>query len=114
MSKAWVAMVIVNVHVFDFLIHLSKFAFYDISFKYLLKFKKTLNPGSFKKPMCFSEKPGWVGFFIKKKLFFFSNPGRYNINNQESSIDESMVQYFGFHSTKHFIKGKLIRYGYKI
>ena len=40
LSKAWVAMVIVNVHVFDFLIHLSKFAFCDISFKYPLKFKK--------------------------------------------------------------------------
>ena len=31
-------MVIVNVHVFDFLIHLSKFAYCDISFKYPRKF----------------------------------------------------------------------------
>ena len=43
-------MVIVNVNVFDFLIHLSKFAFCDISCKYSLKFKKkTLNPGFLKK-----------------------------------------------------------------
>ena len=64
-------MVIVNVHVFDFLIHLSKFAFCDISIKYPLKLKKkTLNPGFFKKPMGFSKKPGWVGFFVKNPGFF--------------------------------------------
>ena len=39
---------------------------------------------------------------------------KYNKNNQEFSIGESMVQYFGFHSTKHFIKGKPTRYWYKI
>ena len=33
-------MVIVNVYVFHFLIHSSKFYFYDISFKYLVKFLK--------------------------------------------------------------------------
>ena len=42
------------------------------------------------------------------------NCSKYNKNNQEFSIDESMVQYFGFHSTVHFIKGKPTRYGYKI
>ena len=42
------------------------------------------------------------------------NCSKYNKNNQEFSIDESMVQYFGFHSTKQFIKGKPIRYGFKI
>ena len=30
------------------------------------------------------------------------------------SADESMVPYFGCHSTKMFIKGKPIRYGYRI
>ena len=57
-------MVIVNVHVFDFLIHLSKFAFCDISFKYALKFKKkTLKPGFLKKNMGFSKKKtGGLGF----------------------------------------------------
>ena len=58
-------MVIVNIHVFDFLIHLSKLAFCDISFKYPLKFKKkTLDPGFFKKPMGFSKKNGWVVYFF--------------------------------------------------
>ena len=33
---------------------------------------------------------------------------------QELSIDESMVPYFGHHSTKQFIKGKPIRFGYKM
>ena len=56
-------MVIVNVHVFDFLIHLSKFAFCDISLKYPLKLKKkTLNPGFFKNPWVFPKKPGGLGF----------------------------------------------------
>ena len=64
MSSAWVAMVLVNVHVFDFLIHLSKFVFYDISFKCLLKFKKNI------KPVFFKHEPG-VFFFVKKNVFFF-------------------------------------------
>ena len=71
LSEAWVAMVIVNVHVFDFLIHLSKLAFCDISFKYPLKFKKKpLNPGFFKKTHGFFQKTqvGWV--FCKKPGFY--------------------------------------------
>ena len=64
-------MVIVNVPVFDFLIHLSKFAFCDMSFKYPLKFKKkTLNPGFLKKHDFFPKKNGWVGFLAKKNSFF--------------------------------------------
>ena len=30
------------------------------------------------------------------------------------SIDESMIRYYGKHGTKQFIKGKPIRYGYKM
>ena len=30
------------------------------------------------------------------------------------SIDECMVPYYGRHSTKQFIRGKPVRYGYKI
>ena len=43
-----------------------------------------------------------------------ANCNKYNKNTKEFSVDESMVQYFGFHSTKQFIKGKPIRYGFKI
>jgi len=32
----------------------------------------------------------------------------------ELSIDESMVPYYGRHSTKQFIRGKPIRFGYKL
>ena len=63
-------MVIVNVHVFDFLIHLSKFAFCDISFKYLLKFQKTIKSGYFKKDHGFFQKN--VCFFFYKKPGFFT------------------------------------------
>ncbi|XP_044764508.1 piggyBac transposable element-derived protein 3-like [Coccinella septempunctata] len=34
--------------------------------------------------------------------------------NEKMSIDESMIPYFGRHGTKQFIKGKPIRYGYKV
>ena len=30
------------------------------------------------------------------------------------SIDEAMIPYFGKHSTKQFIRGKPIRFGYKM
>lgn len=39
---------------------------------------------------------------------------QYGINHQDLSIDESMVPYFGRHSLKMFIKGKPIRFGYKL
>ena len=57
-------MVIVNVHVFDFLIHLSKFAFCDISFKYPLEFKKKKHKtrAFLKNPWVFPKKPGGLGF----------------------------------------------------
>ncbi|XP_065193176.1 piggyBac transposable element-derived protein 3-like [Sycon ciliatum] len=39
---------------------------------------------------------------------------KWNIFHPLLSIDESMVPYFGKHSAKMFIKGKPIRFGYKI
>ena len=39
---------------------------------------------------------------------------QFDIFHSLVSIDESMVPYFGRHSAKMFIKGKLIRFGYKI
>ena len=53
-------MVIVNVHVFDFLIHLSKFSFCNISYEYLVIFKKKIKPGLLKKHVFLTF------FFLKK------------------------------------------------
>ena len=39
---------------------------------------------------------------------------QFGVFSKHLSIDESMVPYFGNHSGKMFIKGKLIRFGYKI
>ena len=39
---------------------------------------------------------------------------RYGIFHENLSIDESMVPYCGRHSCKQFIRGKPIRFGYKI
>ena len=39
---------------------------------------------------------------------------KYGIFHSKLSIDESMVPYFGRHSCKMFIRGKLIKFGYKI
>lgn len=39
---------------------------------------------------------------------------KYFPGDKHLSIDESMVPYFGKHSTKQHIHGKLIRFGYKI
>lgn len=36
------------------------------------------------------------------------------VQTQDLSIDESMVKYFGRHSCKQFIRGKPIRFGYKV
>lgn len=38
---------------------------------------------------------------------------QWGIFHRELSIDESMVKYFGHHSSKQFIRGKPIRFGYK-
>ena len=38
---------------------------------------------------------------------WFGQSGRY-------SVDETMVPYFGRHSSKQYIRGKPIRYGYKV
>ena len=39
---------------------------------------------------------------------------QFNVFYSLVSIDESMVPYYGGHSAKMFIKGKPIRFGYKI
>ena len=58
-------MVIVNVHVCDFLIHLAKSIFFlwDISFEYLVKLKKKHLTRAFKKKGVFKKKTGGLGFF---------------------------------------------------
>ena len=40
--------------------------------------------------------------------------GMFGIVHEDFSIDESMVPYFGRHSCKQFIRGKPIRFGYKL
>ena len=39
---------------------------------------------------------------------------QFGIFNKLLSVYESMVPYFGWHSAKIFIRGKLIRFGFKI
>ncbi|KAK3784686.1 hypothetical protein RRG08_012141 [Elysia crispata] len=39
---------------------------------------------------------------------------KYFQQEENLSVDESMIPYFGRHSAKQFIKGKPIRYGYKV
>ena len=39
---------------------------------------------------------------------------QFGVFHEILSVDESMVSYFGRHSAKMFIRGKPIRYGYKI
>lgn len=42
------------------------------------------------------------------------NLRQFGVFSQNLSIDESMVPYYGHHSTKQFIRGKPIRFGYKL
>ena len=42
------------------------------------------------------------------------NLKQHGVFHQQLSVDESMVPYYGRHSTKQFIRGKPIRFGYKI
>lgn len=42
------------------------------------------------------------------------NCKRWFAGQDKFSVDETMVPYFGHHSTKQFIRGKPVRYGYKI
>ena len=51
-----------------------------------------------------------------RPLFDFVNERclKYFPRTQHLAIDESMVPYYGHHGTKQFIKGKPIRFGYKI
>ena len=39
---------------------------------------------------------------------------KFGVFNELLSVDEAMVPYFGRHSAKMFIRGKPIRFGYKI
>ena len=39
---------------------------------------------------------------------------RFGVVHEDLSIDESMVPYYGRHSCKQFIRGKPIRFGYKL
>ena len=48
-------------------------------------------------------------FTALNKRFLMMFPGDLNL-----SIDESMVPYFGMHSAKQFIRGKPIRFGFKV
>lgn len=43
-----------------------------------------------------------------------ANSSRWFAGQQLFSVDETMVPYFGRHSSKQFIRGKPVRYGYKI
>lgn len=45
---------------------------------------------------------------LNKRFLLFAE------NREQLSIDESMVPYFGHHGAKQFLKGKPIRYGYKM
>lgn len=38
---------------------------------------------------------------------------QWNVFHENISVDESMVKYFGHHSSKQFIRGKPVRFGYK-
>ncbi|GFT70827.1 hypothetical protein NPIL_227581, partial [Nephila pilipes] len=35
-------------------------------------------------------------------------------NEQQLPVDESMVPYFGHHGYKQFIKGKTVKFGYRV
>ena len=35
-------------------------------------------------------------------------------DHKEYSIDETMIPYYGRHSAKQFIRGKPVRFGYKV
>ena len=48
-------------------------------------------------------------FDILKKEF-----GKFGVFHSELSIDEMMVRYYGKHSAKMFLRGKPIKFGYKI
>ena len=39
---------------------------------------------------------------------------RFGVVREDLSIDEFMVQHYGRHSCKQFIREKLIRFGYKL
>ena len=64
------------------------------------------------------EETMWLGsetvLVCVEATLLFNNLNKNSMYNQKFSIDESMVQYFRFHFTKHFIKGKPIRNGYEI
>ena len=55
------------------------------------------------------------GYYKVWLLFDNLNKGeRFFHHEKEFSVDESMIAYYGKHSSKQFIHGKPIRYGYKV
>ena len=50
-----------------------------------------------------------------RPIFNILNQGsKYFMGSGKFSIDEIMIPYYGRHSTKQFIYGKPIRFGYKV
>lgn len=55
------------------------------------------------------------GFYKVRPIFNNLNEGgRWFRGKKDYSIDEVMIPYFGRHSAKQYIRGKPIRYGYKV
>ena len=54
-------------------------------------------------------------YFKVRPIFNILNEtGRYFNTAQMYSVDESMIPYFGKHSSKQFIRGKPVRFGFKV
>jgi len=55
------------------------------------------------------------GFYKVRPIFDNLNKGgHWFTDGQAYSVDEVMIPYFGRHSAKQYIRGKPIRYGYKV
>jgi hypothetical protein len=55
------------------------------------------------------------GYFKVRPIFTNLNKaGHRFVDEGQFSVDEVMIPYFGRHSSKQFIHGKLIQYGYKV
>ncbi|KAL1239687.1 Chimeric ERCC6-PGBD3 protein [Trichinella pseudospiralis] len=51
---------------------------------------------------------------IKKYLYLADNQKLHGMFHEKLSVDESIVPYYGRHAAKLFLKGKSIRFGYKV
>lgn len=55
------------------------------------------------------------GYFKVRPIFANLNKaGQWFVEGEQYSVDEVMIPYYGRHSSKQFIHGKPIRYGYKV